>query len=215
MSDLGIDIGSMDASGAAFGSGHPLGRVPFTLEGELSAGDLEEMLATPKPGTPAIKNLRNQHHALARLLAEGRNGVECSEITGYSPSRISILQGDPTFADLVQYYRGQVSERYLNVHERLAAIGVTCLEELQERLEVNPNEFTVRELREIMESTFDRSVAPSKGSPKGAGAGLTNGGNTLVVQFVSPKAPQITASGQGEVGALSDSQTLTITAQPA
>ena len=53
------------------------------------------------------------------------------------------------------------------MHNRLATLGATAVEELQERLEDKPEDFSNKELRELVESTMDRSVAPAKGGPKG------------------------------------------------
>src|SRR5262245_47529587 len=45
----------------------------------------------------ALKRITERHHALARCLATGMSATEASIVTGYSPSRISILKDDPAF----------------------------------------------------------------------------------------------------------------------
>lgn len=136
----------------------------FDVLRELNGSDMEMLLSPPEHGvkTPLLTKLRNSHHMLARLLAEGRKAQECSAITGYSPSRISILQRDPAFKDLVSYYAAQAREVYLNVHERLAALGMSTVEELQERLETDPEAFSNRELMELAEMALDRSLTKPK-----------------------------------------------------
>lgn len=146
-------------------------------------------VATAQPGV--VARLRHGHHALARLLAEGRKAVEISEITGYSQSRISILKSDPAFCELVEYYRGQVTEVYLDMHSRLATLGITAMQELQERLEDNPERLSTKEVREIMDTAFDRSIAPTKGAKFGGGNAPAVAVNVTFVKSQSESAPMI------------------------
>jgi hypothetical protein len=153
---------------------------------ELNVQDLDLIQNPPKVGveTRPLARLRHTHHMLARLLAEGRKNEECSLITGYSPSRISILQHDPAFKELVAYYSDQTKEVYLNVHERLASVGMAAVEEIQERLEVSPKEFANRELMELAEMALDRSVTPGARNAAQGGGG---NGNTINITFVKPQ----------------------------
>jgi hypothetical protein len=91
------------------------------------------------------------------LLAEGRTAVECSLITGYAQSRISLLQKDPAFKQLLDHYSGVHQEVYINVHERLAGFSLDALEELQERLETAPEKFSNSELMSMIPLGFDRA----------------------------------------------------------
>jgi len=140
------------------GLGRPL---QATVSRELEEVDLTLLSILPdgvlEKTTPAVARLRHSHHLLARLLAEGRRPNECAMITGYSPSRISILQNDPTFQDLVSSYRSQVQEIYVSVHERRAQLGVDSIEELQARLDEHPEKFSIADLQEMMKLTMDRS----------------------------------------------------------
>jgi hypothetical protein len=104
-----------------------------------------------------LLRIRHAHHTLARLIAEGKKDIEISAITGYSPSRISILKGDPAFADLVAYYTSQVEAIFVDVHERLKTLTVEAIEELATRLEENPESFTSRDLLLVAELAADRS----------------------------------------------------------
>lgn len=175
---------------------------PLSLEiiRELTPADLDLIQNPPPKGvtTSAISRLRYSHHQLARLLASGTKPGEASLITGYSPSRISILQNDPAFKELLAYYSAQANDQYLDVHSRLATLGTNTIEELSERLEDSPESFSHRELLELAELTLDRSVAPPKG---GKGFGPSNGPGpapVINIQFVAPQplpapslAPQI------------------------
>ena len=139
------------------------GRKPAPLEMSilrpLNESDVEDMVIGKGVGLPTtpIAKLRHSHHMLARLLAEGRPNSEAALVTGYSPSRISILKNDPAFKELIEYYKGQVEQQYVNVHERLAALGLSTIDELAERLEANPDDFTARELMELAALTLDRA----------------------------------------------------------
>lgn len=152
----------------------------------LDASDLDLILNPPPKGitTSPLARLRNTHHMLARLLSEGRSNSEASLVTGYSPSRISILRNDPAFASLMEYYSTQVEAKYLDVHERLAALGLSSIDELQERLENDPNSYTNKELMALAEFALDRSV--TKDSRK-AGPG---GAPAIAITFVgAPASP--------------------------
>jgi hypothetical protein len=117
-------------------------------------------LSTGKPleqVTP-IAQLRHQHHLLARLIAEGKQLTEAAEITGYSVTYISRLKTqDKAFQELIEYYSEQTEEIYISVHERLKGLGLNTIEELQERLALDPEGFSNRELMELATLTMDRS----------------------------------------------------------
>lgn len=176
---------------------------PIVLEyvRDLNEGDLEMILNPPPKGieTSPLMKLRNTHHQLARLMAEGRPQAECSLITGYCPSRISILKNDPAFKELVAYYQTQAEAVYLNVHERLAALGMSTIEELQERLESDPERFTNKELMDLGELLLDRTVAPPKGVKGSSPTSGDTPSQTLVVNFIQAQAkelPQLSRDGE-------------------
>jgi len=166
---------------------------PLDLEviRELKTGDLETILTSPKAGTGVtLAAIRHGHHLLAQALAKGCKPGEASLITGYSPSRISILQSDPAFAELISHYKSLVDERFTEVAERMKALGLSAMDELQERLEVNPEGFTNREMMELTELML---VKPGNG---GGGRAPTGTLPMIAVQFVS--APGVTIEGKAE-----------------
>lgn len=167
---------------------------------ELGPQDLD-LILNPQPlasTAPAVKSIRHSHHQLARLLAEGHKPGLCSSMTGYSPSRISILQADPAFKELVAYYCEQKDEVFIDVQKRLAALGIDTIEELHERLGTNPEGFSNKDLFALAELTLDRSVAPSKRAENGpmAPQALPN----ISIQFLAPGA-ELPASGSTQTGA--------------
>lgn len=158
----------------------------------LSEADIANMWdrqADGAKGIPRIKNLRYNHHMLAKAVASGKSLLECSQLTGLTGSRISDLKNDPAFQELVSFYSEELHEVYVDVHQRMAALGTSVLEELTERFEAEPEKFTKRELLELFTTMADRSIASAKGGPSPQ-AGLTVGGagNGLALQinFVSP-----------------------------
>jgi hypothetical protein len=151
---------------SARGARGPKAKQPLfvSFSRELNLADLDA-LNNPSPlgsETPVIKRLRSQHHTLARLLSGGMKAVEASLVTGYSQSRISLLQKDPAFQELMSYYKGQAEECFVDVHKRLGDLGTAVVEELQERLEEDPEGFSHKELLAVAELALDRSVAPPK-----------------------------------------------------
>lgn len=159
---MNIDLGDLDLDLTGLTVPASRGRNKVELQysylRDIGTEDVKVLLEAPDRGieTPSLLKLRTRHHHLARLLAEGLSNAECQLITGYSPARISILKNDPAFADLVEYYSEQVKEVYINVHQRLAGLGLDVLEELQQRLEEKPESFTHTELRQLMETSMDR-----------------------------------------------------------
>lgn len=133
----------------------------------ITLADLPVSGASPPPSqkvsTPSLQRLRDSHHGVARLLASGVRPLEIANITGYSPSRISTLQADPTFIELVEHYRVETEAQYVNVHGRLAQIGTDALQELQSRLDEAPETFSIGALQELAKAALDRAgYAPVK-----------------------------------------------------
>lgn len=136
----------------------------------------------------AIQQLRMGHQQLAQLLGRGVDAREAAFALGRSVHSVNLLLQDPAFKDLVEYYRQQSEERQFDAYGRLVTLGGTALEILQERLEEAPERFTNNELRQIIESTMDRSAAPARGAGERAGSGRSEKGFSLHVQFVTPQA---------------------------
>ena len=172
-----------------------VGSEPLSLEylRDLTPADVDVLNTIPlDTAYVPTKALRATHHALARLLAQGVSPAEAAATTGHSVSRVNMLRTcDRAFMDLIEHYKGEVHTQYLNVHARLAMLGLTTIEELMERLEVEPGKFTNRELFQLAELTFDRSVAPSKGQGARGGQAGGNGGVNVNVTFVSPPVPPV------------------------
>jgi hypothetical protein len=128
---------------------------------QLTQADIQALWDVPEGGLKSqvstLQRLRSSHHMLAKILADGVEQNEASLITGYSPSYISNIKNEPMFQELVTHYTSMKAEVYLNVHERLASLGLDVVEELQERLATSPQDFGIRDLKEIGELALDRS----------------------------------------------------------
>lgn len=164
---------------------------PLTVEvlGHITAEDLPALAGRQQAAIPSapqrLVQLRHAHHQLARLLAQGVEQNEIALITGYSPSYISNIQNDPQFADLMATYSSERELAFVDVLERMKSLGLTCLEELQERVSLEPEKWSPRELMELAELLL---VKPSRGAPAGSGVANANASVAINVKFVGAPA---------------------------
>lgn len=160
--ELGLKVA---AKGRATGFGR--GARSARLVRELEEADLDDLPVTRESEAPiqplAIKTLTSRHHRLARALASGSSPSEAAFACGYTPSRVSILQGDPSFSRLVKHYSAVVEEQYQDLHQKLADVSGSALDLLQDRLEDVSDEFSNSELRDLAKLGADRTGhGPSK-----------------------------------------------------
>lgn len=161
--DIDLDLCELPRTGP--------GRQPANVTAEY-VRDLEpqDLLIPPVQvqTAPVIKDIKDRHHALARVLASGESEGVASAITGYSQSRISILKADPQFCELLEFYRGQAIDETEAFRKRMVMVGMTALGELAERLENEPEKFTPGTLKDIAKDLADRTGhAPSSKPAQG------------------------------------------------
>lgn len=137
------------------------GRAPSSANAvqlrELTPADLA-LLDQPRGSqAPTIKRLKDSHHGLARALAGGMKPAEASAITGYSLSRISILQADPTFQELLAHYRNNAEAEFKDLHARMASLSMDFANELQYRIDEQPDSFENKELTDAIKVLADRT----------------------------------------------------------
>ena len=185
-------------------------KAPLPLELEiirgLTAEDLPLLAAPPAMGTtaPTVQALRASHHQLAQLLARGLPAAEASLITGYSLSRISILRGDPTFAELLASYQTNRELVFADTLERMRVLGLSTLDELQDRLEAAPERWTNRELMEMADLMLVKPrIATTMGQASALGGGVPgqaggSGGVTVNVKFISAETPALVIDASPE-----------------
>ena len=112
--------------------------------------------ASPDPKAP-LARISAPHHLLARLIAEGKEPVDVSAITGYSTGRIRTLQSDPAFCELVAHYETGVVQAVADVQAQITHIALAAAQRLQEKLDDESEKFTTKELREISTAMLDRA----------------------------------------------------------
>jgi hypothetical protein len=123
----------------------------------ITDDDLPELEKPRASQAPAIKRIGARHHALAKMLAQGIGPGEAAARCGYAISRVSILQDDTLFKELVKHYRSLVEIAFVEVQEKLAGIASDALDELSERLENEPGEFANDELMSLVKMGADRT----------------------------------------------------------
>lgn len=164
-------------------------------------GDLPLLSNSLPAAKQTLTQIRHTHHQLAQLISTGAEQSECSYITGYSPSYISILKGDPTFKELVEYYSAQREHMFVDAIERMRSLGINTLEVLQTRLEEDDSQFSNRELLEQAELMLIKPMAATRGliPPGGPRAADGSGSGVQVnVNFIQTQ-PREPAPTQGDV----------------
>jgi hypothetical protein len=142
----------------------------MSVRRQLTEDDLIDMATDPAPkvAPPIIQKLRASHHTAARLLAQGKPVKEVAILVGRTPQRISDLQKDPAFTNLVTYYHEQVIDTTLDqaqtLQETWIDIAQLATDEIVDRLE-DPEQLKVipvGELRQLATAGSDRTVAPPR-----------------------------------------------------
>lgn len=132
----------------------------LTYERDIEPGERDRLLARSltacDPKAP-LARLRESHHVLARLMAEGKSPVEASAITGYSTDRIYTLKHDPAFTELVHHYETQIDSEKANVTQQVQSLALVAGQILHDRMLDEPESFKNKELMDIMNSGLDRS----------------------------------------------------------
>lgn len=123
----------------------------------LQVADLALLAVPGHTEAMTVTKVSERHHALARLLASGVAPGEAAVVIGYTLSRVSLLQGDPAFAELVAFYRDRVDTEFMDTMGQLAGMSKDLIQELRTRLEDNPEKFDVKELKDLLVTTLDRS----------------------------------------------------------
>jgi hypothetical protein len=132
------------------------------------------------PPQHALLRVNHTHHLAAQLMARGAvSQVEVSRRTGYTPTYISKIKKDPEFRKLLVYYEGQVEQKYVDSLERLQVLGLAVLDELQARLEADPEGWSKRELMELAELLLIKQRVA------GERREVSPGGVEVKVQFVT------------------------------
>lgn len=130
--------------------------MPLDLE---VAGAVRELRAEERAvnTTPVVKRLRDSHHAVAKLLARGMTPTQVSLQTGYAPSRISTLQNDPAFQEMLAFYRQDNEAVAEAVEAQFLGVAMDAKQAIQERLLDEGEEVSLTTLNEIFKTFADRA----------------------------------------------------------
>jgi hypothetical protein len=123
----------------------------------IGESDLALLDAPRGSVAPVVLKLRDRHHALARILAQGKSEAEAGAITGYCPSRISILKASPAFRDLIEHYRSINDSAMADFVERSTLAALTAVSNLQDMLEDEENPLPPSMQLEIAKTLADRA----------------------------------------------------------
>lgn len=124
---------------------------------ELVPADLA-LLASERGVKPTeIVKLRERHHALARCLASGMSNTQAAEITGYDPSRISILKNNELFRGLIEDYKTMGKAVTADFVERAAILATTAVNRMQEAMEDEANPPSLAQSIEVAKFAADRT----------------------------------------------------------
>lgn len=160
--------------------------VQIAIARPLTEADLETLAArSAAPTGQRLSRIRHSHHLLAQCIARGSTQAEASAITGYDPAYISALKGDPAFDELLAHYAGVAGDLFVDVLERMKALGLSTVDEISHRLETDADAFSNRELMELAELML---VKPRRIDAIGGAGGSASTPLTINIGFVGPKA---------------------------
>lgn len=131
--------------------------VSAEFERDLDMDDVSSLLGEKGVQAPLIKEFRERHHALARLIAEGRRPGEAALMCRYSQSRMSVLLADPAFRELVEHYRVMVNEKFVDFQEKLGELALDAALILQSRMEDKPEDLSDALVLQIIQVGADRT----------------------------------------------------------
>ena len=114
------------------------------------------MRISPDPKA-ALAKIKDSHHTLAQLLAQGKSPVEVSAITGYSPGRIYTLQADPAFKELLVHYTEVHVAATADIQGQVRHLALAAKQVLMDRLEDEPETFSNKDLKDILTAGLDRT----------------------------------------------------------
>lgn len=130
---------------------------------ELGDGDLEMPRAQfPAPTPRGLGAITALHHAKAKLIAQGRSLTAVAAALGCGIAGLKTLLEDPTFQELVSYYKTQVQEVQLATAEKAAILARQGLDLIGDRLERDGDKMPIKTLAGIVGDLLDRTDLPRK-----------------------------------------------------
>lgn len=121
--------------------------VTCTIEGVIDEEDLRELALgvgphelarQPEQDNPNdLKRLKEKHHHVARLAADGLQHRLIAQVCGYTENYISILLNNPAMIELVELYRIQSGAAVKIATEKLKTVGLKALEKLDAKIDAD------------------------------------------------------------------------------
>ena len=125
----------------------------------MTEADLES-LRLPPQRHDRVKNLRDSHHNVARLMASGMSNTEIALATGYTTQRIGRFRNDPSMVELVASYRAMITEDWLENQDHLAVLAVKNMvaaeRQLSDKLDAADEAGELLPTRELLAIAADR-----------------------------------------------------------
>jgi hypothetical protein len=149
--------------------GRPSVAVSYSVLRPIEDEDLLAQAAANKPlKLEPLQKLRERHHMLARLISAGESNIAAAAATGFTKEYVSnLICNDPSFKELVEFYRDKVEEQFFSTTAQLAGLAQDVITELRERIESDAESFDNRELRGLMTDLLDRTgFGPSRTEKK-------------------------------------------------
>jgi len=125
----------------------PKAMVTCVVEGILEESDLRELAMTAIDAAAArpeeeddpsdLKKVREKHHSVARMIANGLTQRMVSKLCGYTEGYISVLLNSPAMQELVELYRIQNGAAAQVITEKLKTVGLKAVEKLEQKLEAD------------------------------------------------------------------------------
>lgn len=130
----------------------------LTYVRDITVADIQMILVTEIGAEHRpLQRIRQVHHSIAMLLAQGKEPVDVSRITGRSPGNIAMLMQDPAFQNLYNHYKEMGVQAMADVFQQLSDTGQAALAALQEQLETDPDSLSNSEKIKIVAMAMDRT----------------------------------------------------------
>lgn len=151
-----MDLGNLDLTPRLRGNRPKPLTVDFvrSLRGE----DLD-LLHAPRPvsSIAPLQRISDRHRKLASMIATGSSLTVAALHCGYTTNRVSILMQDPSFLELVEFYRTDADRISRTNFERMTGLAATSTDIIQDRMETAPDDISMGQLIEIAKLGADRS----------------------------------------------------------
>lgn len=118
--------------------------------------ELAEGEEPPERVTVSPRQMRNSHHAVAKLCARGLTSAQVSLQTGYSLTHLWVLDKDPSFQELVTFYRRDQDAVAESVESKWLLIADDYAQHMHEKL-LAGEDVPIEQAKEVFKVLADRA----------------------------------------------------------